>query len=918
MNDKFSSETEIKNYIEKLKDHLINKENYSELKELLSDHADNLFDSIFIKKDGLTINLCTIFYIRNTDVKIIKKRIDNYEKYLIEAINNDTINKQRETIRGIIVLVFPSTHSIILDSVLSEIEVKDLKSRLHLLPVLVFLKDRKIYPPVKSFTYYPDYPPGRLFLEERLPKDIPHNKKEEILNTESIEEKEKLQIEELKKMIKFKVSMNEKTPYITWTLLTINILIWILMEDIGGSQNINVMIAFGASERIAIWQGEYWRLFSAIFIHIGLFHLMGNCLFLYFCGPLLEFIYGREKFLIIYILSGLMGNILSLIGMTSGIGISAGASGALLGILGALISFTIIERKKLPFSLYRSLVINLFLIVFLNIMISLIFPNIDILAHIGGFLAGLCLGYILENELYLIEKTRNPGYKILPTALAFIFLIIFTGLFLKASRAPEDFPYYMGIKYLNDEKYEKAEKEFKKALEIKPEKFEIYLNLAISYLGQYKIKEAREELQKALKREPENILLNYLMGNAYYQQGNIEKALFYYQKTIELNKKFAPAYESLGDIYRIQKKWEPAIENSKKAIDLNSSLPSARSTLGMIYLYQQQIEEAKKQFDIAVKISSNTDVNALIGIIGIHIYRGEFDKALKKVEDIKKIKNGIYLAYIIESDIYRTMGEYDEAINQARVARELQPLSYYSHLYLGKAYLSSDRLEEALSCIQKSIELNYSDPSTYGLMALIYWRLNRLEEALKQTPPHSEESLYNIFLANCYYYNTNLDIAEREIDKALQINPSLTEAYLLKAWIFYNRGEVEKADKTIQSALDIDPYDDRLTYFEGYLLLQKGETEEAEKKFNRLRDMSSPLTCCGKAWIFYINKKWDKAREQALLSLKSYEKDPEGHLILGMIAEAKGDIEEAINKYNTVLKYDPNQRDAKERLKKLK
>ncbi|MEQ8170823.1 MAG: tetratricopeptide repeat protein [Candidatus Eremiobacterota bacterium] len=476
--------------------------------------------------------------------------------------------------------------------------------------------------------------------------------------------------------------------------------------------------------------------------------------------------------------------------------------------------------------------------------------------------------------------------------------------------------YYTGNNYLREEQYEEAEKEFTKAIAVDPNSSDIYMKLAIACLGQNKIDMALEKVEYSLKLDPEGVLANYLAGTIYQQKGELDKALFYYSKSIEIDKKFALGYQGSGDIYRLQKKWDLALENSKKAIEMNSLLPSAYSSLGWIYLYQQNIDEANKQFDRSLNMSSQTDIKALIGTAGIYMYRGDFQKALDEAGRIKKLKRQSYLGDMIESDIYRTEGEYDKSIASAMSAVEKEPADYYTHFYLARSYLSSGKHKEALTSIQKSIELDCNEPSAWELMAFLYYRLELIKE-LTVKEPVIDNKMYHLFLANCYYYSKDFSRAEAEVDKLLELDPFIIDAYLLKTVIFYNRGDINKAKETIYKAKSIDPYEDRITYRNAFVLLQSGKKEEAIKEFTRLKDMSNSLTYYGKAFILYLNKDFDGARKEALAGLKIYNEDPEGHLLLAMIAEGKGEIVKACDEYKTVLLYDPNRIDAKKKLYEL-
>ena len=109
-----------------------------------------------------------------------------------------------------------------------------------------------------------------------------------------------------------------------------------LMEVAGGSTNTATLIDFGAKVNWLILQGEWWRLFTPIVLHIGILHLSMNTLALYYIGMIVEKIYGNFRFLFIYLIAGFFGTLASLLFSPN---ISAGASGAIFGCFGALLYF---------------------------------------------------------------------------------------------------------------------------------------------------------------------------------------------------------------------------------------------------------------------------------------------------------------------------------------------------------------------------------------------------------------------------------------------------------------------------------------------------------------------------------------------------------------------------------------------------
>ena len=177
----------------------------------------------------------------------------------------------------------------------------------------------------------------------------------------------------------------KKYPIMTYILIGINILMFALMYIIGkGSTNAKTLINFGASYPPLIRVGEYYRLITSAFLHIGIWHLIFNMYSLYIIGAQLENFFGKGKFLIIYLGSAIFGNLMSLLFFD---GISAGASGAIFGLLGALIYFGYHYRVYLG-TVVKSQIIPLILI---NLCLGFSINGINNSAHIGGLVGGILL-----------------------------------------------------------------------------------------------------------------------------------------------------------------------------------------------------------------------------------------------------------------------------------------------------------------------------------------------------------------------------------------------------------------------------------------------------------------------------------------------------------------------------------------------
>lgn len=188
----------------------------------------------------------------------------------------------------------------------------------------------------------------------------------------------------------------DRKPVVTWTLLGTNVLLWGALQGAGGSQRGDVLLEFGAMFAPYIANGEYWRLFTAIFLHAGFQHLLLNGLGLLIFGRLVERIYGHFRFAFIYLVAGLTGSVASLLvnALMSREAIGVGASGAIFGIVGALAAYFLARRDVLG-DVAKQNLIGLAVIAGINIFYGLRVPNIDNAAHIGGLAGGFAFGLVL-------------------------------------------------------------------------------------------------------------------------------------------------------------------------------------------------------------------------------------------------------------------------------------------------------------------------------------------------------------------------------------------------------------------------------------------------------------------------------------------------------------------------------------------
>lgn len=192
-----------------------------------------------------------------------------------------------------------------------------------------------------------------------------------------------------------------KIPIITFLLVMLNVGVFIVLEWIGSTNDVLFMLEHGANYYLNVFEKqEFYRLFTCTFMHFGFAHLFNNMLSLWLLGSETERFYGRVCFTIIYMFSGFMGSLVSCIYnyIINDNVVSAGASGAIYGLIGALV-VKIVENRKRSKSSFGRIVIVLIILM----MVGRTGENIDNIAHLGGFAAGMISGIVCY-KIKLIEK----------------------------------------------------------------------------------------------------------------------------------------------------------------------------------------------------------------------------------------------------------------------------------------------------------------------------------------------------------------------------------------------------------------------------------------------------------------------------------------------------------------------------------
>ena len=186
---------------------------------------------------------------------------------------------------------------------------------------------------------------------------------------------------------------------ITYSIIGINIVIYIFsaffsqdMIDMDMQTLVDMGALYGP---FTVLKGEWWRLFTAMFLHGGMTHLLMNMFSLYLIGRGVEMYFDTRSYLIIYLFSGLLGGLASLYMHPNSVGI--GASGAIFGVFGALAGFFLAHRDKIE-AHSKAFMKDFAIVLGINLVLGLSIPSIDVSAHIGGLIIGLIGGFVISKD----------------------------------------------------------------------------------------------------------------------------------------------------------------------------------------------------------------------------------------------------------------------------------------------------------------------------------------------------------------------------------------------------------------------------------------------------------------------------------------------------------------------------------------
>ena len=344
-------------------------------------------------------------------------------------------------------------------------------------------------------------------------------------------------------------------------------------------------VRLGANVGMYTIAGQWWRLLTNIFIHGGLLHFAFNMWCLWSLGRLAESVYGPWTFAIVYLLCGISGSLASVIWnpMVS----SVGASGAIFGIAGALISSFYLGEFSLPRSAISGMLRSVVAFVGYNLVFGAMIAHVDNAAHVGGLVMGLILGALIAR----VAPAQDAFLRRISVLLVGVLIILLAGFGLARSRS------YLvhgrrGLTQLQQGKADDAIKELQKSVRQRPNFIPTHEALAQAYVVKGDFKDAAEEWKRVAALDPRNDAPYYQLGLLYLKQSLPAQAEQAFSQMLRINPNSADGHAALAWTLADQHRNQEALDEYKRAADIDSLYPDVYYHIGLMQARLNQVDAA--------------------------------------------------------------------------------------------------------------------------------------------------------------------------------------------------------------------------------------------------------------------------------------------------------------------------------------
>jgi rhomboid protease GluP len=423
----------------------------------------------------------------------------------------------------------------------------------------------------------------------------------------------------------------ESSVSLTQIILGANVMVFIAMVIASGPSldfTNKVMDVFGANFGPYTLSGQWWRLFTYMFLHGSLMHIAFNMWCLWDLGRLCESLYGRWTFAAIYLITGVAGGLASVAWNPQVL--SVGASGAIFGLAGALAASFYLGEFSIPKVAIQGTLRSLLFFIGFNVIFGAMIPSIDNACHGGGLVSGVILGALIARMAPQHDSPRRVGVLIV-VALAVVVTAfgvqrwrgseihfrsaivaqksvdrMIAELQKKVKQSPQDASahYALAHEYFTSRQIPEGIGELKRVLELQPQNANARMELGAAYLSEGQAKEAQEEFTKFVAQEPNQVDGHAGLAMALADQGNHAAAIDEYKTALRLDPRASGVDYRMGISQAQLKQYDDAIASFLKEQQQSGDDPELENALADAYQAKGMTQQAQDAKNKATQLKS--------------------------------------------------------------------------------------------------------------------------------------------------------------------------------------------------------------------------------------------------------------------------------------------------------------------------
>lgn len=419
----------------------------------------------------------------------------------------------------------------------------------------------------------------------------------------------------------------------TTAFLALNILVYIAMCLDGVSPispSVEQLIRWGADSGEKVLLGnQWWRVLSSAFVHVGAAHLVMNMWALWLLGTLAEAVLGTYLYSSVYLVCAIAGSLASL--YWNPLVVGAGASGALMGILGVLLSVLKFAHLPVPREVVRSTTRSLIQGAVLTLAIGLL-PRIDNAAHVGGLVCGLLIGLLLSLTRRVDYTLQRPLRQL---CLLVPLLLMVPAAFAAKMHAEPWIHYAQGWEAFRANQFPRAEHEARAALARWPKNEDAMELLITALMYEGNNADAGRYLQQLMTQHPQNYFATNNLALIDLKEGNAAGARDLLLKALPQQPGNAEGQVCLGQAFEALSDENDAIAHYREAIRINPNLYQAQMSMGSIYERSGKPKDAILLYARAAQIEPN-ELEPLRALARVYLAAGMKAKADQVLAEIQK------------------------------------------------------------------------------------------------------------------------------------------------------------------------------------------------------------------------------------------------------------------------------------------